>query len=217
MLDQRNKYDYISYMRYSWIIILILAASTSVFADNLIAKIKTKYDNIKTIQGNFTQNTCSEFTGTCQQFEGKFSIARPYYSRLEVTVPEKQLLVTDSLYSYIYLVKQKKLYVQTANSGISFFKIFDMFLNNTTKFIRTDQDSLYTILTYKKDSLEPITMFNDLALHINNQTRLIEQFAFTDMSGNEMKFELTNLKINPKLSRKLFTVEIPKGTEVIKY
>lgn len=179
-----------------------------------MVKIKNRYDKITSLQGNFMQTVCSELSGTCSAFSGKFLIARPYYSRLEVISPEKQLLVTDSLYSYIYLQNQKKLYVQSINVGVNFFKIFDLFLSDTAHFIIIKEDSNYATL---KDTLKETSMISDLSLTFNKKTYLIEQFQFTDMNGNEMKFELTNLKVNPKVSHKQFILEIPKSTEIIRY
>jgi chaperone LolA len=197
---------------------ILLLDSISFSLDNiLLSNVKAKYDKIKTIQGDFFQTLCSENEGTCQSFEGKFSISRPYFSRLEVTKPEKQTIVTDSTNLYIYLVNKKKVYIQSANAGVNFFKIFDMFLNDTVNFIMASQDSEYSVLEYKKDTLHQSNMFKDLKLHLNRMTNLIEQFSFTDVNGAETKFELTNITINPKLSNKLFKLEILKGTEIIKY
>ncbi|MBS4016066.1 MAG: outer membrane lipoprotein carrier protein LolA [Candidatus Latescibacteria bacterium] len=204
-------------MKYLLTIIISFAIGTIGFADQLLNQVKTKYDKITTIQGNFTQTICSDQTGTCQQFEGKFSITRPYFSRLEVTSPEKQTIVTDSQYVYIYLVDKKKVYLQQADAGINFFKIFDMFLNEPEHYTITDKDSLHTVFAYKKDSLESSTVINDLTLSVNNYTKLIEQFSFTDMTDTEMKFDLTNIKTNVKLSDKTFRLVIPKDVELIQY
>jgi chaperone LolA len=205
-------------MKYPKIILILLISITSLsIANTLVSKVKAKFTDISTIQGNFNQTICTEITGTCQQFEGKFSIARPYFSRLEVAKPEKQLIISDSLNLYFYLVNKKKVYIQSANSGINFFKVFDVFLNDTASFITTYQDSNYTVLTHEKDTLNPNNIFEDLTLHINNKTNMIEQFSYTDMNGSEIKFELTDISVNPKLSGKLFKFEIPKGVEKIKY
>lgn len=214
-IDRIGKYHYSNYMQFrTLIIIILLVLNNFIYAEGVMVKIKNRYDKITSLQGNFMQTVCSELSGTCSAFGGKFLIARPYYSRLEVINPEKQLLVTDSLYSYVYLQNQKKLYVQSLNAGVNFFKIFDLFLSDTARFIIIKEDSNYTTL---KDTLKETSMISDLSLTFNKKTYLIEQFQFTDMNGNEMKFELTNLKVNPKFSYKQFTLEMPKGTEIIKY
>ncbi len=69
----------------------------------------------------------------------------------------------------------------------------------------------------KKDSLDQQEVFTELKFYINKKTSLIEKFSFTDMNGNENTFELSNIKLNPKMGNKLFTLEVPKGTEFIKY
>jgi chaperone LolA len=206
-------------MKHTYGILIVLALNTAsyCFSNNLIANTKQVYNEIKTIQGEFFQTICSEDDGTCQSFQGKFSIARPYYSRLEVTSPDKQLIVSDSTNLYIYLVAKKKVYVQSASAGVNFFKIFDLFLDDTMSFVITDQDTSRTVLQYKNDSLEQSSMFEGLTIEINNHTNLIEKFSYSDINTGEMSFELANIKVNPKLGSKTFKFEIPKGVEVLKY
>lgn len=198
--------------------IFLLTVNSFILANNsLMSIVQEKYSKITTIQGKFIQNLCSEEQGTCQQFEGIFSAQKPSFSRLEVTKPEKQLIVSDTANLYYYLVNKKKVYVQSANTGINFFKIFDILLQDTAKFTMTGSDNKYAILQYKKDTLEQSNIFEDLKLSINNKTYLIEKFSFTDFTGSENEFILTNIKVNQNLSPKLFKFTIPKGVEVIKY
>jgi chaperone LolA len=205
-------------MKYlSAIFIIIAIFNARVTGEDItFSDIKLKYDKIKTIQGNFTQNLCSADEGTCQQFEGKFYIKKPYFSRLEVTNPEKQLIVTDTSNLYIYLTDKKKLYIQSANAIMNFFQIFDLLLNDTSKFVLSGNDKNYYVFTLKKDSLaEDLYSFDDMKFTINNKTNLIERFSYTDLNGQETEFELSKMKINEKLSPKLFKFVMPKGIEVI--
>jgi len=197
--------------------IVLLTINIAVSANNnLISVVKEKYAKITTIQGNFKQNICSESEGACQQFDGKFSIKRPNFSCLEVIHPDKQIIVTDSTNVYIHLVNKKKVYVQPANNGLNFFKVFDIFLNAPSKFIVINQENEWSVLSYKKDTLDESNVFQDLKLYINNKTNLIEKFSFIDFNSSENTFQLTDIKVNPNLSTKLFKFTIPKGVEVIK-
>jgi outer membrane lipoprotein carrier protein len=197
--------------------IVLLTINVAISAnDNLISVVKEKYAKIKTIQGNFTQNICSEKEGTCKQFEGRFSIQRPYFSRLNVTNSEKQLIVTDTANVYIYLINKKKVYIQPASNGINFFRIFDLLLTDTSKFQITSNEDEYSALRYKKDTLDESYVFQGLKLYINNKTNLIDKFSYIDFNGLENEFQLTDIKINPNLSSKLFRFSVPKGVEVIR-
>ena len=206
-------------MRYLLVVLFTLVGANLGNTSNIasVHDVKVKYDNIKSIQGNFIQSQCSESEGTCRQFEGKFYISRPFFSRLEITYPDKQVIVTGSNNILIYLVNKKKVYVQPAGTGINFFKIFDMFLNDTANYIMLKPDTNYSVFTYDKDSLNPDSYFNELKFYVNSNTLLIEKFSFADMNGNENTFELSNIVLNSKLGKKLFTLEVPKGTEFIKY
>ncbi|MCX8014700.1 MAG: outer membrane lipoprotein chaperone LolA [candidate division WOR-3 bacterium] len=182
-----------------------------------LTNIKNTYDRIQTIQGNFTQTICSPNDGTCQQFEGKFYIKRPNLSRLEVNKPEKQILITDSSNLYIYLVNPKKLYIQSANSGINFFAIFDLLLNDTFNFQLTAIKNNLLQFELQKDSLQPVTEnFRNLKFLCNTKTNLIEKFSYLDNSEREVEFALSKIKVNENIPQKLFKLTIPKDVKVFK-
>jgi len=206
-------------MRYLFVFIFTLLTLNITFATNNIniSNVKAKYTKIKTIQGNFTQTQCLESEGTCQRFEGKFFVSKPYFSRLEVTNPEKQLIISDSNNLYIYLVNKKKVYIQSADAGINFFKIFDLLLNDTLKFKMSNKEDNYCSFEFKKDTLDQYlpSQFENLRFLVNTKSNLIEKFSFTDINGLETEFELSKMKINEKLSAKLFQSTIPKDVEVI--
>lgn len=202
-------------MKYSIAILYIGICLVSAKGERL-SDIKNKYDNIQSIQGNFIQTLCSSEQGTCQQFEGKFYIAKPYFSRLEVTSPEKQLIITDTANLYIYLIDKKKVYVQPASASMNFFKIFEMMLDDTTRFNLTSKTDKYYTFQSKKDSLNRYSSsFEDMKFVINSKTNLIEQFSYVDYSGNETEFQLSKIKTNERLASKLFKFTMPKGVEII--
>lgn len=181
----------------------------------LFNKLKNNYSQIKTMQGKFIQTVCSELEGTCRQFEGKFFIARPCFSRLEVISPEQQVIVLDSINLYIYLPQKKTVYIQPQNLSVNFFKIFDALLEDSLKF-KLSEKSDFWVWELSQDTSHQSTLFTDLKFYVNKKTNLIERFLFSDASKNEIEFQLQNLTINKKLSSKLFTFTIPKGVEVIK-
>ncbi|MEO0083474.1 MAG: outer-membrane lipoprotein carrier protein LolA [candidate division WOR-3 bacterium] len=201
-------------MRHSICLLLLIAVLLAV---SPLSNIKNTYDRIQTIQGNFTQTICSNTDGTCQQFEGKFFIKRPYFTRLEVIKPEKQILIIDSANLYIYLVNQKKMYVQPANAGINFFAIFDLLLSDTLGFQLTAIENNLLLFERQKDSLHQITeSLRNIKFFCNPKTNLIEKFSYLDESEREIEFVLSKIKVNEKVSPKLFKLTIPKDVEIFK-
>lgn len=181
----------------------------------LFNRLKNNYSQIKTMQGKFIQTVCSEVEGTCRQFEGKFFIARPCFSRLEVITPEPQVIVLDSINLYIYLPKQKTAYIQPQNLSVNFFKIFDALFEDSIKF-KLSEKSDYWVWELSRDTSQQISLFSDLKFYVSKKTNLIERFLFTDASKNELEFQLSHITINKKISPQLFKFSVPKGVKVIK-
>ncbi|MEO0131620.1 MAG: outer-membrane lipoprotein carrier protein LolA [candidate division WOR-3 bacterium] len=188
--------------------------------DTLFDMVREKYRQVYSLHGNFYQTICSENYGTCQEFSGKFYILRPYYTRLEVASPQRQLIISDSLNLYIYLIDQKRIYEQSSELSYNFFKLFDAFMNESQRVIkRNEEDGLvYYTCVNPKDSLNlsSTVSFENFVFGINKKSKLIEAFSFVTPSSDEVTFKLSALKVNEKIPRKMFLFKIPQGVEVIK-
>ncbi|MCS7257957.1 MAG: outer-membrane lipoprotein carrier protein LolA [candidate division WOR-3 bacterium] len=199
------------------LLLIICATANFLSGDALLDTIKQNYKRIFSLQGKFNQTICSEVSGTCQELSGKFYIMRPYYTRLEVDFPKKQLIVADSLNLYIYLIEQKKVYQQKTVMNYNFFKLFDTFLNMPQNLKSTEKKAgfIYYMLLSDSLNLDSDIPFKSYSLGVNQKSRLIEEFSFVDLSGNEFSFKFQALKVNEKIPKKLFSFKIPKGVEVI--
>ncbi|MCX7785420.1 MAG: outer membrane lipoprotein carrier protein LolA [candidate division WOR-3 bacterium] len=195
--------------------IILLVSSVYPKQKELFHNLKNTYAQIKTMQGKFVQTVCSELEGTCRKFEGKFFIARPCFSRLEVISPEPQIIVLDSINLYIYLPKQKTVYIQPQNLSVNFFKIFDALFADSLRF-KLSEKTGYWVWELIQDTSDKTTLFKQLKFYVHKQSNLIEQFLFSDASKNEIEFQLSNLVINKNLSPKLFKFTIPKGVRIVK-
>jgi outer membrane lipoprotein carrier protein len=180
--------------------------------DSLWQNLRARYVGLKTLSGTFTENICSEQAGTCTPFEGKFSIAVPARYRLEVTAPQKQLIVSDSTTLWVYLADEKRAQKQPAGGFAPVLAFLGPVLDSSaTSEISEDSSGTYIVKVKMGDEMSAM---NDLVLELNETATRINGFSFTDGWGNKTHFGLYDQKWNPKLSPALFRFAPPKGTTV---
>ena len=56
-----------------------------------------------------------------------------------------------------------------------------------------------------------------LALSLDEKEGTLKRIAYTDSEGDEVRFELTELKLNPELDAAAFELKVPEGTRVLKH
>ena len=180
--------------------------------DSLWQNLRARYLGLKTLSGTFTENICSEQAGTCTAFEGKFSISVPAKYRLEVTDPQKQLIVSDSTNLWLYLADQKLAQKQPAGGFAPVLAFLGPILDSTaTGEVSKDSTGTYVVKVTMGDSLSAL---NDLVLELDETAARITGFSFVDGWGNKTHFGLYDQQWNPKLSPALFRFTPPKGVTV---
>jgi outer membrane lipoprotein carrier protein len=88
--------------------LILIACTASAASDSLWANLRARYLGLKTLTGTFEEQICSDQAGTCQNFSGKFSIGVPDRYRLDVTEPQKQVIVSDGSSLWLYFPDQKR-------------------------------------------------------------------------------------------------------------
>jgi len=186
-----------------------LAAATT---DSIWHNLRARYVGLKTLSGTFTENICNEQAGTCTPFEGKFSIAVPARYRLEVTDPQKQLIVSDSTNLWIYIADQKLAQKQPAGGFAPVLAFLGPVLDSTaTGEISKDSSGTYLVKVTMDDDMSAM---NDLVLELDETATRINGFSFIDGWGNKTHFGLYDQQWNQKLSPALFKFTPPKGTTI---
>jgi len=196
-------------------IVLLLGISTCLAVattDSTWQNLRARYLGLKTLSGTFTENICSEQAGTCTSFEGKFNIRVPSRYRMEVTDPQKQLIVSDSTNLWIYIADQKLAQKQPAGGFAPVLAFLGPVLDSTaTGEVTKDSSGTYIVKVTMDDDMSAM---NDLRLELNESATRITGFSFVDGWGNKVHFGLYDQKWNPKLSPALFKFTPPEGTTV---
>lgn len=184
----------------------------SAASDSVWQNLRSRYLGLRTLSGRFTENICSEQAGTCTAFEGKFAIRVPSRYRLEVTEPQKQLIVSDSSTLWVYLPEQKLAQRQPAGGFAPVLAFLGPILDSTaTGELTKDSTGTYTVKVTMSDEMSAL---NDLVLELDQTAKRINGFSFTDGWGNKVHFGLYDQKWNPKLAQSLFKFTPPKGITV---
>lgn len=174
--------------------------------EDVLSKVKTRYDSISTMEGTFSETASGEV-----QFKGKFYLKRPDLMRLEVSTPESQLLVYDGKVLWIYMKGEDVVYKAEFTNQLPFPSPFAILKNYKRRYeienLPDQGDGLVWIrLIPKSEEVFPMP----ISLGIDPESYLIKKLA-----GDGQGFELSDVIHNKKLSSKLFSFTPPKGAEVI--
>jgi len=181
-------------------------------SDSLWQNLRARYLGLKTLSGTFTENICNEQAGTCTPFEGRFSIQVPSRYRLEVTDPQKQLIVSDSTTLWVYIEDRRLAQKQPAGGFAPVLAFLGPVLDSTASGeVSKDSTGTYVVKVKMDDEMSALS---DLVLELDATGTRITGFAFTDGWGNKTHFGLYDQQWNPKLSPKLFEFTPPKGTTI---
>jgi outer membrane lipoprotein carrier protein len=195
------------------LLVLVLAASFArASSDSLWQNLRGRYVGLKTLSGTFTETICSEQTGTCSSFKGRFSIKVPSRYRLQVTSPQKQLIVSDSTDLWVYLPEQRLAQKQPAGGFAPVLAFLGPVLDSTaTAEVEQDSTGDWSAAVTMDDEMSAL---DGLVLELDRTASRIKGFSFSDAWGNQVHFALTDQVWNPKLSPKLFKFTPPKGTTI---
>jgi outer membrane lipoprotein carrier protein len=192
--------------------LILIACTASAASDSLWANLRARYLGLKTLTGTFEEQICSDQAGTCQNFSGKFSIGVPDRYRLDVTEPQKQVIVSDGSSLWLYFPDQKRAMRQPAGGLTPVLAFLGPVLDTTARgLVARDSSGAWSVAISTDDSM---AAFLDLKLELTDDARRIRAFSFVDAWGNSYHFSLLDQKWNAKVPDKTFKFAPPAGVEV---
>jgi len=172
----------------------------------ILDKLQNKYNTINDFTSSFKQITQNNQTST-----GKFYYKVKDKFRIELN---SRTIVGDGKTVWNYSPKNKKIIITSADDDANSFSIDDYVFNFPAQCkvssLKNDDGRDVLVLRPKTSDLD----FAEIKLLIN-KNYLIDQIGITDLMSNTSKVDLENTKINQNLSDKLFTFDIPQGTQII--
>lgn len=199
------------------IVLLLSIVTSTAFAATPSQDLATLLSGYKSLQANFTQTMTNEKGKLLQRSRGKMSLKRPGQFRWQITSPNKQLIIANNKYLWIYDVDleqatQQKINKANTNSPAwllsgSVTEIQDRFVVN--RISGSGGGQWFELKPKAKGDL-----FEWVKMQFKNKK--MQQMILDDNLGQLSTFKFTRIKVNPQLSNYLFQFRAPKGVDVIK-
>jgi outer membrane lipoprotein carrier protein len=188
-------------------------------------ELESLLNNLHTMSADFTQNiegtpsNNSQAQNSTQPTTGKMALQKPGKFRWEVKQPNKQLIIADGRYVWIYDIDleqatQQKIDYSNPNNPAMLLTGSTKTLHNffqVKKLKVTNENGWYELKPKKNGTYQKIK------LHFVDN-KLVNMFI-ADNLGQNSDFHFSNVKINSSLEEKeiktLFTFSAPKGVDII--
>jgi len=178
-------------------------------ADDVIDRLRSKYDTMVAMRATFSQTTSSTFLDDVEHFAGDILIQGDQY-RIEMI---NQTIVTNTVLSWVFNKLDNQVLINDYELDENTFSLAT-FLN--------EFDSAYDVESYEQNGRldvltlipqDPLSLFRTVKLWADGN--VVVRLEVVDMNDVEMNFELSNIQFNPELSDQTFIFSIPNGVEII--
>jgi len=196
-------------IKYSAVILSLLAYSFAVNAQSGSAELIQKLDKFKTINSHAKQRIISPEGRILNESEGDIAISRPGKLYWHVTKPDEDLIVSDgkTVWFYTPMLEQVSiLNYEDAIAGTPFVLLTGASKKQWADYLVTKQDGLF-VVTYagKGEAKDKFTIKFD-------KNDRISEFANIEATGQRSEFFFT---VSPKNKKTpLFTFKIPKDIDI---
>ncbi len=200
-----------------WFVLLLSIISSSVLAATPSQNLAALLSGYKSLQANFQQIISNDKGKVMQQSRGKMSLQRPGQFRWQISSPNKQLIVANQKYLWIYdvdLEQATQQKISKTNKSSPAWLLSGSVAEIQDRFIVTQIKGIGGGQWFE---LKPKTQ-GDLFLWVKMQfqNKRMQQMILADNLGQISTFKFTQIKVNPQLSNYMFQFRAPKGVDVVK-
>lgn len=175
-------------------------------ATSILRELQNKYNTISDLSVDYTQKANGKVILT-----GKIFFKKENKYRIE---NKNQIIGSDGISAWNFNASQKKYiitnYDAENNSIYSINYLVYQLPNECLLSVRSDGNLRVLELTPKSTNLQ----FCRIDLWINSDN-LIQKISFKDLNNSTTEINLSNYKLNQKISDSLFSFNPPEGTKVI--
>jgi chaperone LolA len=199
-------------------IFFLLTFTTVVYCQDgnrIIKEVQNKFESITNLSADFSQSNELPDVKKPVTYKGKFLFEKENKYRIEL---KNSQIITDGKTVWNYNKKAKKVIVGDAESDQSVFSVknvvFDYPSQSKISYVGKeliDGDSCNVI---QLDPVDKDKKFESAKLWIDSNN-LIKKFEIKNPDNSIMVFELSDIKINQKISKDKFIFNPPQGTEII--
>lgn len=195
-------------------IALLLSISTSVFCQNSAELVQTKLNAIRSMTANFEQSVKAKHR-VVSRSSGTMALQRPGRFRWQTAQPMAQLMIADGLRIWVYDKDLEQVTVKKQNKGLGgtaalFLSGYD---DTVTRDFNVTQREMGNKLVFDLKSKSSKASFQRIKLIFMND--LLTGLELYDQLGQVTTVQLSQIKLNPKLTSSLFQFKTPKGVDVV--
>jgi outer membrane lipoprotein carrier protein len=205
---------------FSALSISAIAQSGKESAEQLAARLQTRYDTVRDFEADFVQSYQGGLLRTKTTEQGTVAIKRPGRMRWVYTKPERKEFVSNGQQIYSYIPRDKQVIVSPMPTGEHTTPA--LFLTGRGNLVRDFTVSFADLpgvgpgsvglrLVPKKGDPE----FEWLMIAVDPAKLQIQQLVALDRQGGRSTFIFTNLQENRNISDKIFDFQIPRGVDII--
>ncbi|KTC81789.1 outer membrane lipoprotein chaperone LolA [Legionella cincinnatiensis] len=195
-------------------IALLLSISTSVFCQTPGELLQDKLNGIRSMTANFKQAVKAKHR-VVSRSSGTMALQRPGRFRWQTVQPMAQLMVADGQRIWVYDKDLEQVTVKKQDKGLGgtaalFLSGYD---DTVTRDFNVAQSGMGHELVFDLKAKSSKASFQRIKLVFRQD--LLTGLELYDQLGQVTTVQLTQIKLNPKLTSNMFQFKTPKGVDVV--
>jgi outer membrane lipoprotein carrier protein len=194
------------------------AAETDLKVEQILDRMEAQYTG-RSFKAEFAQESTLKAMDITDFAAGKIYVRYPGMMRWEYVRPEKQVIITDAKKLWIYRPADNQVMTGSApaffsdGKGASFLSDIKLVRQKFKISLEPSRDNFFYEL--KLQPLEKTLDVSDIRLSVTKNTFIVVRVVTYNSYGDENRIELINHQFDVKLDNKLFSFDIPPGTDVL--
>jgi outer membrane lipoprotein carrier protein len=182
--------------------------------------IEKAFASLRSLQADFEQSYYSASLATPLVERGRLFLQKPDLMRWEYLEPEPNVYVYKEGISFAYFPEDNQLYRHSLSPEEKDWAVFSL-LTGTARITETYTIESAEFPTDKKESVQlkliPLEEgeLSYILIEASPRTWLLETVISLDWAGNKQEFRFSGFKLNPRLSDRVFELEVPADCEII--
>ena len=202
------------------------------YPEDVALRLQARYDKIRSLTFNFTQDTSGEMTGRPRKGAGNAAFVKlegKSYMRWDYTSPDKQVLVSDGKVFSMYFANLQQMIISPASTldtdlTYSFFTgkgvlIKDFYIRPADEEYQSENEAGIKVIKLIPKTTQ--SQIQDIHLWVTPES-LIRRINIRDYFGTLTVLNFSDIKVDslvgkdPKELLSFFSFVPPEGTEIIR-
>lgn len=198
---------------------LVRAAADSAAAEKVLKQAADAYAAVHALQADFVQRLENPLLGKTTTSRGTIYQRRPDRFLMRFSDPKGDLVVADGQNLWVYYPSVDPDQVMRRRGGTGAMDLQAQFLGDPLKRFRPQLEGTESVDGRPATvlELEPRvdTGYDRLRIWVDRQDHLVRRFEIHESSGIVRHFELSDLRVDPRLPDDLFHFEPPAGATIV--